>query len=591
MSAFRSGIFTTGLADRIGFGVTLNADGSIATEDGPTLERTVAAPTAARNAGSLALRTNGTLYSTTGGGVWFPIGGGGSGWQLPDDIQGIWGTAAPGQVTSVYVSASNRWDLSGDSISQATAASGADMRIETGQNVITGAAAGNASGSLTVRTGATDSTNAGGTGGNSGALNFQTGNSTSTLGTSGATGAITIQTGNSDDGNSGTIALTTGTAGGTRGVIDINAPQVTFDTQATSFVLIDANAAALSIGAAGATNMLVFDTSNGAEEIVLNAVGGLRAVDNVGHEVGSAVNDIFSFSYQLGSTQGQIGGTSITAGGAAQATRPFQLFTGNRTKNDADAGTPGTGGITISTGSATVALVAGGATGGASGAIILATGATDSLLGGNTAGNSGDLNLITGACQSTLGTSGQSGAILVDTGDSADAATGSVTISTGNAAGAAGDSGSINLTPGTSANGVRGQVVALGLRTTSASAEAIVGARVLTFADSGAVFSVSQGAAYDIDLPNPTIGSGLSYRFVLGTAAANNVTITVAGGAATFIGTIVNDITSVIPATGNTLTFVSGTAALGDNIEIWSISNTLYFVRAVTSTAGGITIA
>ena len=49
--------------------------------------------------------------------------------------------------------------------------------------------------------------------------------------------------------------------------------------------------------------------------------------------------------------------------------------------------------------------------------------------------------------------------------------------------------------------------------------------------------------------------------------------------------------TSVIPATGATLSFVTGTAALGDTIEIISISTALYLVRAVTSTVGGITIA
>lgn len=52
-----------------------------------------------------------------------------------------------------------------------------------------------------------------------------------------------------------------------------------------------------------------------------------------------------------------------------------------------------------------------------------------------------------------------------------------------------------------------------------------------------------------------------------------------------------SDVTSVIPATGSTLTFASGAAALGDNIEIISISTTLYLVRAITSAAGGITIA
>jgi hypothetical protein len=130
-----------------------------------------------------------------------------------------------------------------------------------------------------------------------------------------------------------------------------------------------------------------------------------------------------------------------------------------------------------------------------------------------------------------------------------------------------------------------------GLRTSSASAAAITAARALTLADAGGVFSVSQAAAYDIDLPSPTTGPGCRYTFYLTAPGANNVTITVLGGAATFVGTIVNDVTSVIPATGSTLTFATGASILGDSIEIVSISTSLYLVRAVSSAASSITIA
>lgn len=130
-----------------------------------------------------------------------------------------------------------------------------------------------------------------------------------------------------------------------------------------------------------------------------------------------------------------------------------------------------------------------------------------------------------------------------------------------------------------------------GLQTVSSSAAAITAARTLTLADAGGVFSVSQAAAYDIDLPSPTSGPGCRYTFYLTAPGANNVTITVLGGAATFVGTIVNDVTSVIPATGATLTFASGASVLGDSIEIVSISASLYLVRAVSSAASSITIA
>lgn len=130
-----------------------------------------------------------------------------------------------------------------------------------------------------------------------------------------------------------------------------------------------------------------------------------------------------------------------------------------------------------------------------------------------------------------------------------------------------------------------------GFRAKSAGAVAITTTRAMTLADSGGIFTVSQASAYDIDLPSPTSGPGCTYVFSLTAAGANNVTITVAGSAATFVGTIVNDVTSVIVATGSTLTFATGASALGDTIIVRSIATNLYHVQAVTSTAGGITVS
>lgn len=155
-----------------------------------------------------------------------------------------------------------------------------------------------------------------------------------------------------------------------------------------------------------------------------------------------------------------------------------------------------------------------------------------------------------------------------------------------------GDTASANMTWDQSADKliVNGAASIQGLRTSSSSAAAITTTRVLTLADAGGVFSVAQSSAYDVDVPDPTTGPGCRYVFYVTAPGAFNVTITCAG-AATFVGTIVNDVTSVIPATGNTLTIASGVAALGDSIEIVSISTSLYLVRAVTSAAGGITVA
>lgn len=713
MSTFTSGVHAKELTDLLGIGVTLDSAGAISTITGVTIRRVAAVPTQTDNAGSLAMRTNGTLYITTGAGAWTAIGGGGSGWNLPDDVAGVWGTAAPGQVSSTYVSASNRWDLSGDSISQATAASGTDLRIETGTNTITGAVAGNASGVITIRTGITDSTNAGGTAGASGAITVRSGNSTSTLGTSGSTGEVALVSGDSTDANSGNVTLTVGSAGGTRGVLDINAATVDTTTQATQLLLIDNTAAALQIGSSGDLDMLTFVTTEGSEVIVVRAASGLRLDDQIplrfgtpgtdlvytpdGTNVivtstgvliynndvvsawGTTANDRVSIEYDVGNNRFELTGSNITAGGATQATRPILIQTGNRTKTDNNAGVPGSGAISVISGatSQTTAVETGGAsgamifasgatdvtfaaaTGGASGAVTIQTGDTDiSAAVAATGGASGNLIVRTGAATSTgaTATSGASGTAIFGSGASADANTGTVNLQSGDAAGTgavqsglitvrsgtvggtgttggvtivsgapvgvgisgsiimgsgnvagtgttgdvtitsgdtagAGISGSIAIRAGaTVGGGTRGQVTITGIRTTGDGVAAITAARILSLADSGGVFSVSQGAAYDIDLPSPTTGPGTNFDFCLTAPGANNVTLTVAGAAATFVGTIVNDVTSVLPATGATLTFPSGVSALGDNIQIRSISTSLYLVRAVTSVNGGITI-
>lgn len=140
---------------------------------------------------------------------------------------------------------------------------------------------------------------------------------------------------------------------------------------------------------------------------------------------------------------------------------------------------------------------------------------------------------------------------------------------------------------------VNGAITTLnGVRTAAlTTAVAITGATALVLADSGGIFTVAQSSAYDIDLPSPTTGAGSRYLFQLVAPGAFNVTVTVLGGAATFEGIIVNDVTSVIPATGATLTFASGVSALGDYIEAISTATGKYFIRAVTQAAGGITIA
>ncbi len=133
-------------------------------------------------------------------------------------------------------------------------------------------------------------------------------------------------------------------------------------------------------------------------------------------------------------------------------------------------------------------------------------------------------------------------------------------------------------------------VATLGHRNTQSTAVAITSATALKLSDSGGVFTMAQSSTYDVDLPSPTSGAGCKYFFHLTAPGAFSPTITVLGGAATFVGTITID-GATIPATGSTLTFATGASVLGDSIEIRSLATNLYHVRAFASGTGGITIA
>lgn len=128
-----------------------------------------------------------------------------------------------------------------------------------------------------------------------------------------------------------------------------------------------------------------------------------------------------------------------------------------------------------------------------------------------------------------------------------------------------------------------------GIRNSSAGATAITNTRAMTLADAGAIFTVAQSSAYDIDLPSPTTGAGCRYIFQLVSPGSFNVTITVAGSAATFEGNLQID-GATTAATGSTITFASGAAGLGDYVEVISTSTSKYFVRASAAGTGGITV-
>lgn len=412
-------ILTSAATDVFGFGATLNPNGSINAIVGATMRYVTAAPTQTDPAGSLALRSNGTLYSTTGSGVWVAIGGGGSGWNLPDNISGIWGTTTPLQVASVYASATKLWNLLSANWTSALVQGGlpgsVGYSLASGTAANTGAVVGWNSGGFAFATGNTTNSDAGGTGGASGSYSWTSGNAASAAGISGNSGGFTWASGTSEEGatggyawttgaaavgNSGGFTFTTGTAGGARGGMTWAFPDLA-TTQAFTWNLINNSATALQVGSSGHASVLTVKTTLGAQ-----------------------------------------------------------------------------------------------------------------------------------------------------------------------------------------------QVIARGLQTTSTTAGAITGATVLTIADSGGVFTVDQDAAFNITLPDPTVGAGLRFTFILTDVGTNTVSVICSNGAVRFGGNIINDVTSVLSvdiATIISINFVNNVAAMGDTIEFISLSTTQYMVRAVTSTNGGIT--
>lgn len=144
-------------------------------------------------------------------------------------------------------------------------ASGAFVAGSGATDVTFAAATGGASGTVLIASGDTDiSAAVAATGGGTGAVTVRSGHAASTgaTATSGSTGSLTVGTGDSTDAASGDLIVQTGTAGTTRGIVDVNTPTWDFITQAMFFDFIDNNAAALTVraGSAGLTILTVVTT-------------------------------------------------------------------------------------------------------------------------------------------------------------------------------------------------------------------------------------------------------------------------------------------------------------------------------------------
>lgn len=211
-------------------------------------------------------------------------------------------------------------------------------------------------------------------------------------------------------------------------------------TPAFQWTMADNTAAAVSMGAAGALNMLVFDTSNAAEHLIVNAASGLWMADNAELAFGTPGTDLV---LTPDGTDVQVTGTGvlqfansvITRYGTTSATAGEILgdAVALRIRTRAISGVvTASNALIIGTGTTDPAAAIGG---GNSGAVTIGSGATDTSNAGGQAGNSGSVNLQSGVATSSVGVlSGATGIVTIRSGDSTDGASGDVVITTGSAA-------------------------------------------------------------------------------------------------------------------------------------------------------------
>ena len=121
----------------------------------------------------------------------------------------------------------------------------------------------------------------------------------------------------------------------------------------------------------------------------------------------------------------------------------------------------------------------------------------------------------------------------------------------------------------------------------------VAAAKVLTNSDSGTTFVINQASAYEITLPlMSTIDRGWNAEFIIGTSAANAVTIanntaedTIVGGVAGADGGAATHAETAV----DEIVFISG-AKLGDRVTI--VSNGVnYFVSGYAADVAHITVS
>lgn len=232
----------------------------------------------------------------------------------------------------------------------------------------------------------------------------------------------------------------------------------------------------------------------------------------------------------------------LTANQTAANSTPLQVATGSITQ--AVNGALLTGTVAIKSGNLTQTS---GTSTGASGAVTLQSGDTDSTGAGATGAATGAVTIKSGNASSTDGTSGLTSGVAIGSGNSADSTTGAVNITSGNAGT---NSGNIVIQTGT-AGGTRGNVqfaapyIALTGATLTQDAVAyaatdyqtpLTGATLVLLLTRSRLIVQPAGALAALTLTLPTVGASDDGVEIAIAITQTITTLTVGAGAATVTG-------------------------------------------------------
>lgn len=131
------------------------------------------------------------------------------------------------------------------------------------------------------------------------------------------------------------------------------------------------------------------------------------------------------------------------------------------------------------------------------------------------------------------------------------------------------------------------EVAILQARKMRSAASTITSATTLTPYQSGQTFLVTQGAAnYNITLPAAVDLVGCSYKFMLGTASAN--TVSIVAPSTLLYGYMINNTGGTLAATaisGSTSITFTADAVVGDQLTIDALTTTRVMVSALSTAA------